>query len=77
VASVLVKKRSIISSSSAMVEMWGMMIQANYGGDGHWCWAEVSKVCSNGHCNVFCGEDCEKEITSSARLRWNGTVDEE
>lgn len=55
----------------------GDVVQADYKGDGHWYWAEIAKVHSNGYYNVFYLEDCSEEIaTFEGRLRRTGTAED-
>ena len=55
----------------------GDVVQANYRGDGHWFWAEVSAVHANGFYSVHYAEDCNEEFaTWASRLRRNGTAED-
>jgi hypothetical protein len=66
------------SSNDEEVYQVGDVVQADYKGDGYWYWAEVGAVYSGGYYNVFFASDCSEEIaTFGARLRRNGTADDE
>jgi len=71
------KEESNSTQGEEVVYKVGDVVQANYKGDGHWLWAEVSKVHSNGYYNVLFAEDCTEEIaTFGARLRRKGKADD-